>query len=380
MRLPVFEIFKKNVKDRTRGSRSVSVKLHSPDRWLLGALILICLFGVFMVYDSSVAIAIRDFSDRYHFAREQLQWLGLAFVGFAIASLVDYRLWYKLALPFLLGSLVLLIAVFIPGLGVRALGAHRWISVGGLVFQPSELTKLTMIIYLSAWFSTREKGRIGAFLLLLGMVVGLVVLEPDLGTATIILATAVLLYFYSGAPLMQFILLVPMLAIGVIGLALISPYRFQRLMTFFNPQSDPLGSSYHIRQALLALGSGGLWGLGIGKSRQKYEYLPEANTDSIFAIIGEEFGFLGAVLVVLLFVFIIWRCFRIARRAPDTFGRLMGAGIATWIGIQAVINFSAMTALLPLTGVPLPFISYGGSSLVITLIAMGIVVNISKHR
>lgn len=351
----------------------------SPDRWLLGALMLICLFGVFMVYDSSVAIAIRDFSDRYHFAREQLLWLGLAFVGFIIASLVDYRFLYKLALPLLLGSLVLLVAVFVPGLGVRALGAHRWISVGGLVLQPSELTKLTMIIYLSAWFSTREKGRTGAFLLLLCMVVGLVVLEPDLGTATIILATAVLLYFYSGAPIMQFILLVPMLVIGVTGLALISPYRFQRLTTFFNPQNDPLGSSYHIRQALLALGSGGLWGVGIGKSRQKYEYLPEANTDSIFAIIGEEFGFFGSVLVVLLFVFIIWRCFRIARRAPDTFGRLLGAGIATWIGIQAVINFSAMAALLPLTGVPLPFVSYGGSSLVITLIATGIVLNISKH-
>ena len=355
-------------------------KERGPDRWLTISVVLLSLFGVLMVFDSSVAIAIRDFSDQYYFAREQLKWLVVGLIGFTVASLVPYKLWHKLALPILLVTLFLLIVVFIPGVGVRALGANRWINLGLFILQPAELAKLAMVIYLSAWFSAQEKGRFGAFLLLIGMVVGLVILEPDLGTSIILVSIALSLYFFSGAPLVHFLLLVPVLAACGILLAVTSPYRAQRLLTFFNPQHDPLGASYQVRQGLLAFGSGGLTGVGIGKSRQKYEYLPEANTDSIFAIIGEEIGFVGAAAVLGGFLFIISRGFRIATRAPDTFGRLLVLGVASWVGVQTCINIAAMVALIPLTGVPLPFISYGGSSLIILLFAMGIVSNISRYR
>ncbi len=333
-----------------------------------------------MVYDSSVAIAIRDFADQYHFVREQFRWLVAGSCLLLVMSWIDYHRWYKLALPILVFTLFLLGLVFLPGVGIRALGAHRWIHAGFFVFQPAELAKLALVIYLAAWFSFPEKRRIGAFLLLLGMVVGLVVAEPDLGTALIILTTAVAMYFFSGAPLWQFALLVPLFALGVGGLAIFSPYRLKRITTFLNPETDPLGASYQIRQVLLALGSGGWFGIGIGKSRQKYEYLPEANTDSIFAIVGEELGFIGTAILILLFLFMVWRGFRIAKRAPDTFGKFLALGISSWIGFQTLLNLAAMVALVPLTGIPLPLVSYGGSSLIMTLVALGVLLNISRFR
>jgi cell division protein FtsW len=216
--------------------------------------------------------------------------------------------------------------------------------------------------------------------MLIGMVVGLVMLEPDMGTSIILLSIAFSLYFFSNAPIVHFLLILPVLVVGIIGLAIASPYRMQRLLTFMNPTHDPQGASYHMTQALLAFGSGGWFGVGIGKSRQKYEYLPEANTDSIFAIIGEEVGFVGATIVLLGFLFVVWRIFRIAARIKDPFGRFIALGVGSWVGWQTCINMGAMVALIPLTGVPLPFVSYGGSSLVVLLFAMGIVANISKHE
>lgn len=354
-------------------------KLHHGrgDRWLLITTVILAAIGIVMVYDSSVAIALRDFGDSYHFVREQLKWLALGFLSFAVLSRIPYVLYRRFALPLLLGTLGLLILVFIPGLGIRALGAHRWINFGFFVLQPAELAKLAMVLYLSAWFATKEKGRLLAFLLLIGMVGGLVVIEPDLGTAIILVSTSICLYFLSGAPISHFLAIVPIIAGGALSLAIITPYRMRRLLTFLNPDIDPLGSSYQIRQVLLALGSGGFWGVGLGQSRQKYEYLPEANTDSIFAILGEEAGFIGGIIVIALFVFLVWRCFKIARRINDPFGKLVALGIGSWIGLQAIINIGSMVAIVPLTGVPLPLISYGGSNLVITLGALGIVYNIS---
>jgi cell division protein FtsW len=353
-------------------------KSHPSDRWMLIAVVILSLFGVLMVYDSSVAIAIRDFGNQYYYLRDQLKWLVVGFTALTVFSFIDYHAWYKIALPLLLGTLVLLVAVFLPGIGVRALGAHRWINVGFFVLQPAELAKLALVIYLSAWFSFRERRRLAAFALLVFMVVGLVLLEPDLGTSVIIVAIALILYFASGAPVLHFAVIIPVIAAGILGLAVISPYRMARLTAFIHPDLDPLGSSYHIRQALLGLGSGGWFGVGIGQSRQKYEYLPEANTDSIFAIIGEETGFVGGVAVILMFVFASWRGFRIAKRAKDGFGKLLAIGVTSWISLQSIINLSAMVALMPLTGVPLPFVSYGGSSLIIMLAAVGILLNISK--
>lgn len=353
--------------------------MQSGDRLLVISILLISLFGVLMVYDSSVALAIRDFSNQYYYLWEQVKWLIGGLVLFIITSKVNYKIWYSLALPLLFGCLGLLFAVFLPGIGVHALGAHRWINLGFTVLQPAEFAKFVMVVYLSAWFSHSEKNRFLSFLLLMGMVVGLVMLEPDLGTSIIILSITLILYYFSGASVSHFLILIPMLIIGALGLALISPYRTQRLMTFLNPSNDPLGASYQIRQVLLGLGSGGLTGVGIGQSRQKYEYLPEANTDSIFAIIGEEVGFVGSLVVISVYIFIIWRGFRIASHITDPFGRLLASGISSWVAIQTLINLGAMVAVIPLTGVPLPFISYGGSSLIILLAAMGILINISKH-
>ncbi len=360
-------------------TRARATKRRPADRWLLGAALILSLFGLLMVYDASVAIAIRDFADQYYFLKEQVRWLVVGGIFLFILSRFDYHRFLPLVLWILLGALLLLIAVFIPGIGVAAKGARRWIDLGGGVFQPAEFAKLALALYLSAWFANREKGRTGAFLLLLFMVVGLVVAEPDLGTAMIILGMSVCLYFISGAPLWQFGLLVPALGLSVLILAVTSPYRFDRIQTFLNPDRDPLGASYQIRQILLALGSGGWTGIGVGQSRQKYEYLPEANTDSIFAIVGEELGFVGASAIVLLFLCLIWRGFRIAKRAPDLFGRYLAAGISSWIGVQVGINLAANVALVPLTGIPLPLVSYGGSSLVVTLCALGILLNISRQ-
>lgn len=358
--------------------RFFHLKLRPPDRWIVLTVVVLSLFGILMVYDSSVAIAIRDFGNQYYYAREQVKWLIAGMVIMFAFSFIDYHWWQKIALPILLGTMVLLLAVFLPGIGIRALGAHRWINFGFFVLQPAELTKFSLVVYLSAWFSRHEKGRLLSFLILMAMVVGLVLVEPDLGTSIIIVAIALILYFSSGAPLIHFGILLPALTVALIGLAVVSPYRMARLTTFLRPNEDIQGASYHIHQALLAIGSGGWFGVGVGQSRQKYEYLPEANTDSIFAIIGEELGFVGGLAVVLAFVFLIWRGFRIAKRAPDHFGTMLALGVTVWIAAQTVINLSAMVALMPLTGVPLPFISYGGSSLIIILAAVGILMNVSR--
>lgn len=346
---------------------------------LLATVVFLCLFGLLMIFDASVVAAIRDFGDKYYFLRSQSMWLGLGIVLLLIMSRINYHFFFVYSDFFLLGIIFLLIAVFVPGVGIRALGANRWVNFGFFILQPAELTKLIMIIYLSSLLTSSKKQKLLPFFILIAFIVGLIVLQPDLGTAIIVLAISAGLYFLSGAPLLHFGLLIPA-AIAAIGtLAVLAPYRLQRVVTFFNPDIDPLGMSYHIRQILLALGSGGIMGLGIGNSRQKFEYLPEANTDSIFAIVGEELGFIGAFLLIVCFLFLIARCFAIAKRAPDEFGRLVASGISVWIAVQVGINLSAMVALLPLTGVPLPFISYGGSNLVVTLVALGILLNISRQ-
>lgn len=365
---------------RKKIDRTDIFKISSPDRWLVITIIVLALVGILMVFDSSVAIALRDFADQYHFVRDQIRWLIIGFGACLILSFVDYHLYYRISGVLLGVTIFLLLIVYVPGIGVRAQGAHRWINLGFFILQPAELAKLSLTIYLSAWLSRSQKNRLTPFIAILFLVCGLVIAEPDLGTGIIILLIGVSIYFMSGAPVRGFLLFMPLIVIATIILAAVSPYRMKRIQTFLHPESDPLGASYQIRQVLLGLGSGGITGVGIGQSRQKYEYLPEANTDSIFAIIGEEVGFIGGTTVMILFGILLWRCFRISKRAPDAFGRLLASGVATWIGIQVIINLGAMVALLPLTGVPLPLISYGGSSLVILLTGLGVVINISKYR
>ena len=349
------------------------------DLTLLSSVVFLTLFGLFMVYDASSFVAFRDFFDKYHYVKGQAVWVIIGLLALSFFSYFDYKKLYNLSLPILLTAIVLLIMVFIPGIGVYALGARRWINLGFFVLQPAEFVKLALAIYLASWLSHKEKGRLAAFLMLLGLIVALVMLEPDMGTTVVILLEAIIVYFLSGGSMLYFSIILPLSAIMGYFLIRLSSYRLKRLETFFNIDQPIADFSYHVRQILIALGSGGIFGVGLGNSLQKYAYLPESTTDSIFAIIAEELGFLGAVLIVGLFAVVIWRGFIIAVKAKDTFGKLLAGGIITFLGTQALINLSAQTILIPLTGIPLPFISYGGSALIVDLCAVGILLNISRQ-
>lgn len=348
------------------------------DGLLLFVILLLTIFGLFMIYDASTFIAFRDFGDKYHYIKEQATWAVLGLFGLIFFSFFDYHKLYSLALPILATAIVLLVAVFIPGVGVHVLGARRWIHIGSYVIQPTEFVKLALSIYLSAWFSQKEKGRFLAFFLLLGIVMLLVMLQPDMGTAIIILLESLLLYFISGGNILVFFGILPIIAFAGYLLIKLEPYRAARLATFFNPNQSLDTTSYHARQILIALGMGGITGVGLGNSLQKYAYLPENATDSIFAIIAEELGLIGSIILILFFILIVWRGFTIAS-SSDTFGKLLACGITGFLAVQTIINLAAQTALIPLTGVPLPFISYGGSSLIVDLCSVGILLNIARQ-
>lgn len=348
------------------------------DLSILVSTVLLTLFGILMVYNASSVVAFRDFGDKYYFVRDQVLWAAIGFLTLFAFSLIDYHFWRTFALPLLLGTIVFLMAVFIPGIGIKKLGASRWLDFKLFILQPTELAKLSLTIYLAAWFSNPEKGRIWAFLLLLLLFLGFIIAQPDMGTGIILASTSLVIYFLSGANIFQFFILLPaFLVLGFLAIK-VAPYRMDRLLSFLNPLRDPQGTSYHIQQILIALGTGGLTGLGLGQSIQKYEYLPESTTDSIFAVIAEEIGFLGSLILIIVFVFLFFRGFKIALSARDNFGKLLAGGIVSFLGIQTLINLGSQVALFPLTGVPLPFISYGGSSLIVSLASIGILLNISK--
>lgn len=349
------------------------------DYWPVLFALLFSFFGLLMIFESSNVAAFKDFGDKYFFIKEQLKWFLMGFIGLGLTSFIPYKKFYQLSFPLLLITIISLFAVFIPGLGIKALGASRWLKLGIINFQPAELAKLVIIFYLSAWFSNKEKGRLVPFLLFTFLIIGLVVIQPDLGTAIILTFITLIMYFLSGAPIWHFLMLIPMVVISILGLIFSSAYRLRRFTTFLDPNTDPLGASYHIRQILISLGSGGFWGMGLGASRQKYQYLPEASTDSIFAIVGEELGFIGSSLFLIFSVIFLYHLFMIAKRAQDKYGFLMASGIFTLFASHLLINLGAIVAIFPLTGVPLPFISYGGSNLVVSLTAIGIIVNISRN-
>jgi len=284
----------------------------------------------------------------------------------------------------MLGAVLLLVLVVIPGIGIVSHGSRRWLGFGPWQFQPSEAAKLALVVFLSWYFSEdRRRARdflrgIIPFLGLLGLVCGLVMLQPDLGTAVALAGTGFALLFLAGCPLSRLLALgvaaVPVLA----ALIFSSDYRRQRFLSFLDPWKDPLGSGYHIIQGLYALGSGGLFGVGFTQSRQKFFYLPERHTDFIFAILGEELGFVGALFLLLLFALFAWRGYRVALTAPDAFGALLAAGVTTMIVLQVIVNVGVVTSTLPITGITLPFVSFGGSSLVFSLAGVGLLLNVSR--
>lgn len=361
--------------------------LAKPDLWLLFLSIGLPLFGILMIASASTLVALEKFGgeNNYYFVWRQIISLIIGFAALAIASNLDFRFWKKYATPLFLINLFLLVLVFVPVIGLSLKGAHRWISLGFFTFQPSEFIKLTFIIFLASFLEMRrQKKALGKSLLpFLGMVLilaGLLVLEPDLGTLTVIITASAVVFFTAGVSPRQVI------AAGIIILILIgifiifSPYRRQRLVTFFNPKAETQAAGYHINQAFLAVGSGGFWGRGFGNSVQKYLYLPEPHTDSIFAIVVEELGFWRSFWLILAYGVLGLRGFKVAKQAPDSFSYLLVVGVTSWIVFQAFINLGAILGVIPLTGVPLPLISFGGSSLVATLLGLGILINISKQR
>lgn len=359
---------------------------HHLDRPLLSALVALLGIGIIMVASAGVVYGKVRFGDDYYFLKQQLLGLGVGVALLFIFQKIHYTVWQRFVLPIFLLALVLLILVFIPGFGTTVYGAARWIQLGPLSFQPSEVMKFSIILYLSAWLS--GKGTVKTadffeglvpFLALISVVGFLIIKQPDTGTLGLIFLISLAIFFASGANITHIFSLFLGGLLFLFVLIKIAPYRMQRFLVFMNPDHDPLGFGYQMSQALLAIGSGGVLGVGLGQSRQKFNYLPEPVTDSIFAVLGEELGLLGTVVVVGLFLFLAWRGARIALRAPDEFGRLLAVGITSWIVFQALINIGAITGLIPLTGIPLPFISYGGTSLAVLLAAMGILLNISKH-
>lgn len=333
--------------------------------------------GLIFIADISTPQALNYFNDKFYFLKQQVVWAMIGIGAMIVTSNINYNFWRKLSVPIFFTTVFLLIAVLIPGISLKALGARRWISVGNINFQPSEVVKLALALYLARVSESSKKPL--AFFVPLALVCGLIMLQPDLGTTLVVGFIGIIQIFVSGVPLMYFLGSLLAGIVGVVVLIIASPYRRDRLMTFLQVSSDPLGKEYHIRQILLALGSGGLFGLGIGQSRQKYLFLPEASTDSIFAAISEEIGFIGSVALIALFAYFLYKAFKIASNAPDQFSKILAVGITAWIGGQVILNISSMTALTPLTGIPLPFFSYGGTSLSMILASCGILLNISRY-
>jgi cell division protein FtsW len=357
------------------------------DKALLIIVSILLIFGLVMISSAGVIYSQTRFADEYYFFKHQLFFGVLpGSIALYFLSRLDYHFWKKVAVPLFFLAVIFLILVFVPGVGSRVYGASRWIQLGPFSFQPSEMAKLAMIVYLAAWLESRGAARIKdvfegmlPFLGIIGLIGFLIMKQPDTGTFGVIALTSFAIYFVSGARLSHLASMGGLGALALWILIKIEPYRFDRIMTFLDPGADPQGIGYQINQALLAVGSGGFFGVGLGHSRQKFNYLPEPVGDSIFAVIGEELGMLGGAILIVLFVALAMRGIKIAKNAPDMFGRLLATGITTWIVLQAFINISANIALVPLTGIPLPFISYGGTSLIFLMAAVGILLNISKH-
>jgi len=349
---------------------------------------LLLVLGLIILTSASSVVGLQRFNDSYFFIKKQF-FFGIipGIIAFYIFAKLDYHVLKKFYLHIFVVACVLLLLVFFPGIGSNLnTGAKSWLVFGGYSFQPAEFAKLALIIFMAAYLSILGKKLDDfkhGFLISLGISsipFVLIVAQPDTGTLSILFAILFLMLFFAGA---KYSHIGALAGTGIVLFAvmiLIAPYRAERFMTFLHPELDPLGQGYHINQSFLAIGSGGVFGLGLGHSRQKFQYLPEVHADSIFAIYAEEMGFISSVGLIVLLLLIAFRGFMIAKHAPDDFGRLLSAGIISWLVVQSFLNIGAMVGLLPLTGVPLPFVSHGGTALLISLAAVGIVTNVSKQR
>ncbi|NLV92515.1 MAG: putative lipid II flippase FtsW [Firmicutes bacterium] len=344
--------------------------------------VLLLAIGVVMVFSSSSVTALRETQDAYHYLKRQLIAVVLGLVLMFITMRLNYRIYKRVAILGLAVSFVLLVLVLI--IGREVYGSKRWIDLGFMNLQASEVAKLALINFAAAYASVkREEMRFwwkGFFppLALTGAAIILVMLEPDFGTSIAIMCSVLVVLFAAGARVLHFVV-IGLASIPLAGLLIyLEPYRMERILAFIDPWADPADSGWNVIQSLLAIGSGGLFGVGLGAGRQKFFYLPEQHTDFIFAVLGEELGFVGTFTVAVLFALLVWRGVRIALYAPDLFGTLLAMGITGMIGFQAILNIGVVTGSLPVTGITLPLISYGGSSLVTTLAGIGILLNISQ--
>lgn len=377
------------------GNTATLKKYSQPDYILVGVIGLLIAAGILILASVSAPYSQQKFGNTYYFLNHQLMYglipgLILGFLAFR-TRISSIKKWAPFAL---LGNLILLAMVFVPHVGLQIEGATRWISVGLVSFQPSEILKLTFILYLAAWLANRTpekdvlkkngKGRsfdktFFVFFIIMGVIAATLISQPDVSTFGLICLVALSMYFANNTPLFHSFLMVFLGMAALFFLTKIAPYRLNRIIVFFNPEMDPMGIGYQLKQSLIAIGSGGITGVGLGMGIQKLGFLPQPIADSIFAIFSEEAGFAGSLFLISLFLLFLWRGLKITKEAGDRFQKLAALGITSWITIQAFINIGAMIGILPLTGIPLPFISYGGTALVTTLMGAGILLNISRN-
>jgi len=356
-----------------------------PDLMLFLTVILLVCIGLIMIFSASAVTSEIKFHDAFYFLKKQLMWSVIGVTVMLVVMRMNYQKLRELAVPGMIFALLCLVAVLMPGIGMDIKGSVRQINLGFTSFTPSELTKLCTVFFLASSLSVNldklksfSRGLL-PYLALIGVICGLIMLQPDLGTTFTIAITAYLLLAMAGARASHLSLLALVGAV-VIGLAIyLEPYRMVRFIAFWNPWKYASDHGFQTIQSLYAIGSGGLFGMGLGQSRQKFFYLPEQHTDFIFAILGEELGYLGVIVVLTLFFIFAWRGFRVALKAPDVFGSLLAAGITAMITAQAAVNLGVVSGSLPVTGIPLPFISFGGSSLIFTLAGIGLLLNISRY-
>jgi cell division protein FtsW len=372
--------------ERLVGARSRSrVATRRTVALLLGSTAFLVVGGLIMVLSASSVSAFAEHGDSFRYFQRQAAYAVVGVGVLWVTSKMRYDVWRRLAVPFLLLTIAMLALVLHPTSGIEAYGSSRWFAFGPVTVQPSEVAKLALVVFAAAvltrkWGKLDDLGHLMLPLLPVGLLVcGMVMMQPDLGTTVIISGSVLLLLFVAGVRL-RYLAAAAVVGSAVgLGLIMSADYRRIRFLSFLHPWQDQRNTGWQLAQSLIALGSGGLTGVGLGASRQKWQYVPNAHTDFIFAILGEELGLIGEVVVLVAFAALIFAGIRIAARTQDVFGRLLAAGIVSWFGLQALVNLGAVTGLLPITGVPLPFLSYGGSSLVVSLAAVGILVNIARR-
>ncbi|WP_127567476.1 stage V sporulation protein E [Paenibacillus xylaniclasticus] len=357
----------------------------APDVWMIGSIALILTIGIIMVYSASAVLAFHEFGDKFYYVKRQLLFAALGVGAMLFTMNLDYGIWKRWGGIGLLICFGLLVIVLIPGVGVVRGGARSWLGISSFGIQPSEFMKLAMVIFLARWLSDNQqkvthftKGLLPP-LGFMGTAFGLIMMQPDLGTGAVMVGASLIMIFSAGARLKHLGSLALVGVAGLVVLIAIAPYRLQRITAFLDPWQDPLGAGYQSIQSLYAVGPGGLIGLGLGMSRQKYNYLPEPQTDFIFSILAEETGFIGGTLLICLFLILVWRGIRTAIASQDTFGSLLAVGIIGIVGVQVLINIGVVIGMMPVTGITLPLVSYGGSSLTLLLTALGILLNISRY-